>query len=137
MAPLPAGRDRSFDAAPKNLAGQEGHRHGARQRGRRAARPVRRNVPPYSETLHGVVDVSVHDDVEPTNNHCERALRHAVLWPKSSFGTQSALGSRFVETMLSIIETTRRQNRNVFDFVATAVENYFENAAAPKLLPGA
>jgi transposase len=34
-------------------------------------------------------------------------LRHAVIWRKLSFGTQSARGSRFVETMLTVIETSR------------------------------
>lgn len=32
------------------------------------------------------------DGVEPTNNAAERALRHAVIWRKLSFGTQSAAG---------------------------------------------
>jgi hypothetical protein len=32
-----------------------------------------------------------------------RALRHAVIWRKLSFGTQSAGDSRFVETMLMVI----------------------------------
>jgi transposase len=36
------------------------------------------------------------EGVEPTNNASERALRHAVIWRKLSFGTQSAHGSRFV-----------------------------------------
>ena len=30
-----------------------------------------------------------HPGVEPTNNAAERALRHAVIWRKTSFGTQS------------------------------------------------
>ena len=60
--------------------------------------------------------------VEPTNNASERALRHAVIWRKLSFGTQSAGGSRFVETMLTIIETCRQQRRNVFQFVTAAVQ---------------
>jgi hypothetical protein len=42
----------------------------------------------------------LEQEVEPTNNASERALRHAVIWRKLSFGTQSAGGSRFVETML-------------------------------------
>ena len=52
-----------------------------------------------------------HEGVEPTNNASERALRHAVIWRKLSFGTQSAGGSRFVETMLTVIETCRQQRR--------------------------
>jgi transposase len=41
-----------------------------------------------------------------------------VIWRKLSFGTQSASGSRFVETMLTVIETCRQQSRNVFSFVS-------------------
>jgi Transposase IS66 family len=41
------------------------------------------------------------EGVELTNNASERALRHPVIWRKLSFGTQSAAGSRFVETMLT------------------------------------
>ena len=77
-----------------------------------------------------------HDGVEPTNNASERSLRHAVIWRKLSFGTQSERGSRFVETMLSVIETCRQQNRNVFAFETTAVEAHFARRAAPLLLGG-
>jgi transposase len=75
------------------------------------------------------------DGVEPTNNASERALRHAVIWRKLSFGTQSAEGSRFVETMLTVIETCRQQNRNVFDFVTQAVTTHIAGQPAPSLLP--
>ncbi len=60
--------------------------------------------------------------VEPTNNTAERALRHAVIWRKLSFGTQSSRGSRFVERMLSTIETCRLQNRNVYQYRTAAVQ---------------
>ena len=66
-----------------------------------------------------------HEGVELTNNGSERALRHAVIWRKLSFGTQSARGSRFVETMLTVIETCRQQGRNTFTFVADAVHAQF------------
>ena len=69
-----------------------------------------------------VVDVLQHEGVEPTNNAGERSLRHAVIWRKLSFGTQSEAGSRFVETMLTVIETCRQQRRNAFAFVTAAVD---------------
>jgi transposase len=78
-----------------------------------------------------------HEGVEPTNNASERALRHAVIWRKLSFGTQSARGSRFVETMLTTIETCRQQRRNVFQFVTAAVEAHLAGRPIPSLLPGA
>jgi transposase len=77
-----------------------------------------------------------HDGVEPTNNAGERSLRHAVIWRKLSFGTQSASGSRFVETMLTVIETCRQQRRNTFAFVTAAVEAHLAHQPAPSLLLG-
>lgn len=76
-----------------------------------------------------------HEGVEPTNNAGERSLRHAVIWRKLSFGTQSAAGSRFVETMLTVIETCRQQHRNVFAFVTAAVEAQLAHQPTPSLLP--
>ena len=59
--------------------------------------------------------------IEPTNNAAERSLRHGVIWRKLSFGTQSERGDRFVETMLTIIETCRKQERNVLQFVTQII----------------
>ncbi|MEW6332602.1 MAG: IS66 family transposase [Pseudomonadota bacterium] len=77
-----------------------------------------------------------HSDVEPTNNAAERALRHAVIWRKLSFGTKSAGGSRFVERLLSVIETCRQQDRAVLPFVTQAIERHFAQRNAPSLLRG-
>jgi transposase len=59
--------------------------------------------------------------IEPTNNAAERALRHAVLWRKSSGGTASGWGSRFVERVLSVAATCRQQGRNVLDFITACL----------------
>lgn len=75
-----------------------------------------------------------HDGVQPTNNASERALRHGVIWRKLSFGTQSSSGSRFVETLLSIIETCRQQGRNVWEFVTEAVRRMFHRRRSKTLL---
>ena len=75
------------------------------------------------------------EEVEPTNNAGERALRHAVIWRKLSFGTQSASGSRFVETMLTVIETCRQQHRSAFDYLTAAVQAHLAGQPAPSLLP--
>ena len=77
------------------------------------------------------------EGVEPTNNASERSLRHAVIWRKLSFGTQSANGSRFVETMLSVVETCRQQKRNAFAFVTAAVQAHLSGESCPSLLPRA
>ncbi len=75
------------------------------------------------------------DGVEPTNNASERALRHAVIWRKLSFGTQSAHGSRFVATILTVVETCRQQSRSVFDYLTTAMQAHFAHESTPSLLP--
>jgi transposase len=88
----------------------------------------------HRERLWLFVDV---EGVEPTNNAAEQALRHAVIWRKLSFGTQSASGSRFVERMLTVIETCRRQNRNVYAWLTDAVQARLAGQPTPSLLPGA
>ena len=73
--------------------------------------------------------------LEPTNNSAERALRHSVIWRRSSHGTQSDHGSRFVERILTAVETCRQQQRPVFDFLRDALMAYRAGLPAPSLLP--
>ena len=63
-----------------------------------------------------------HPDVDATNNRAERAIRHAVLWRKTSAGTQTREGDRFVERILSIRETCRCQDRPLHPYLV-AVHN--------------
>lgn len=77
------------------------------------------------------------EGVEPTNNASERSLRHAVIWRKLSFGTQSARGSEFVERMLTVIETARQQKRDVLAYLSHAVRCHFAHQTPPSLLPAA
>jgi len=88
----------------------------------------------HRERLWAFVEV---EGVEPTNNAAERSLRHAVIWRKLSFGTRSAAGSRFVERLLTVIETCRRQNRDAFAWLTEAVQARLAGQAAPSLLFGA
>lgn len=76
------------------------------------------------------------EGIEPTNNASERALRPAVIWRKLSFGTQSANGSRFVETILTIVETCHRQSRNTFEYLTAALQAHFAGQPTPTLLSG-
>jgi transposase len=76
-----------------------------------------------------------HEEVEPTNNTAERAIRTGVLWRKSSFGTQSAAGSRFVEAMMTVVATLKQQHRNVLDYLTAACETAVRGETAPSLLP--
>jgi transposase len=86
----------------------------------------------HREHLWTFIDV---EGVEPTNNAAEQALRHAVIWRKLSFGTQSKTGSRFVERLLTVIETCRRQSRDVFSWLVSALRAYYNKLPRPSLLP--
>ena len=76
-----------------------------------------------------------HEGVEPTNNAAERAIRPGVLWRKGSFGTQSPEGSRFVETMMTVVATLEQQHRHVLTSVTAACEAALRGETAPALLP--
>jgi len=76
-----------------------------------------------------------HEGVEPTNNAAERAIRPGVLWRKGSFGTHSPEGSRFVESMMTVVATLKQQHRNVLEYLTTACQAALCGEAAPSLLP--
>ena len=72
--------------------------------------------------------------VEPTNNVAERTLRLAVIWRKISFGNHSDGGCRFVERILTTIQTLRLQNRQVLAFLRDAVAAHRTGQSAPTLV---
>src|SRR5262249_26040541 len=66
---------------------------------------------------------------------CNRSIRPGVLWRKGSFGTQSAEGSRFVESMMTVVATLKQQQRNVLEYLTAAHEAALRGEAAPSLIP--
>jgi len=75
------------------------------------------------------------EGVEPTNNHAERVLRRAVLWRKGSLGSSSDGGCRFVERILTVVQTLRLQGRPVLTYLYEALCAHRQRLPAPKLLP--
>jgi transposase len=75
-----------------------------------------------------------HEGIEPTNNISERQLRHAVLWRKSSYGTDSPAGSRFVEAVLTVVLSARQQGRNALALLTEYVEANFYDTDPPRLV---
>lgn len=73
--------------------------------------------------------------VEPTNNVGEQEIRPAVLWRKGSFGSHSPQGSRFVERMLTVARSLRKQGRALLDFLVEAITAHRRGQRAPSLLP--
>src|SRR3954465_12149790 len=77
------------------------------------------------------------EGVEPTNNDAERALRHGVIYRKTSGGTESEAGTRFVERMLTVVATCRQQEVNVLDFLTRCYQARLDGQPLPSLLPAA
>lgn len=75
------------------------------------------------------------EGIEPTNNAAERALRHAVQWRKTSYGTESTTGSHFVENILTAVATCRQQDRHVLDYLTRCCQAFYAGTVAPSLLP--
>lgn len=75
------------------------------------------------------------EGVEPTHNAAERAIRPAVLWRRSSYGSQSEAGSLFVGRMMTVVTTLRCQKRNVLNYLAEACRAKRQGLPAPSLLP--
>lgn len=73
--------------------------------------------------------------VEPTNNAAERAIRHFVLWRKSSWGSQSSEGSLFVARILTVVMTLRSQQKSTLDYMVHACQAFRDGKPAPSLLP--
>jgi transposase len=83
-------------------------------------------------SCHGSID-----EWRRTVEQRERALRHAVIWRKLSFGTRSAHSSRIVATILTVVETCRQQFRSMLEYLTTAMEAHFTHEPAHSLLPEA
>ncbi|MCA1700531.1 MAG: IS66 family transposase [Actinobacteria bacterium] len=74
---------------------------------------------------------------EATNNRAERALRHAVLWRKTSNGTQTEAGERFVERILSIRETCRLNDQPLHGYLVDVHAARLTGKPSPDPLPTA
>jgi transposase len=76
------------------------------------------------------------EGVEPTNNHGERMARSGVLWRKIAFGCHSERGCRFVERILTVVQTLRLQKRPVLDFLYRSLLAHRNGETPPKLVGG-
>lgn len=62
---------------------------------------------------------------EPTHNRAARAWRFAVMWRKSSRGTDSDHGNRWVERTLSRRQTCRPLGQSTLGVLVDAITSFF------------
>jgi transposase len=75
------------------------------------------------------------EGVEPTNNAAERAIRAAVIWRRTSFGSDSLAGSEFVSRLLTVVSSLNLQERNILDFLVESVSAARSGGIPPSILP--
>lgn len=73
-----------------------------------------------------------HEDVGPTNNLAEQAIRPMVIFRKTSFGTRSEAGSVQHSVMASLIQTAKRQGNHPREFLNILLAD--DTSAAEKTL---
>jgi hypothetical protein len=73
----------------------------------------------------------------PTNNDAERALRHAVIARRISFGTRTGEGSRFYAAAMSVVETCRKRRVNPWDYARDLIAAARKGADLPRMLAAA
>jgi transposase len=64
--------------------------------------------------------------VAPTNNLAERGLRFGVIWRKTSHGTDSDTGNRWVERILSLRQTCRQRGQSTAGVLVDAVTSHLQ-----------
>jgi transposase len=86
------------------------------------------------QSQHALWTFVYKEGLEPTNNIAERAIRRPVIIRKTSFGSQSEHGCRFLERVLTVHATLRQHGRSVHDFIAAACKAHMLGQSAPPLL---
>jgi transposase len=118
--------------APLALALLDVLQSGERSRNRKLARFCDRVLTVYPALWRFVVV----QGVEPTNNHAERVQRQAVLYRKNCFGCHSDSGCRFVERLLTVVQTLRLQQRAILAYLKATLMAYRAGNSMPTLVPG-
>lgn len=75
------------------------------------------------------------DDVCPTNNLSEQAIRFVVIDRRVTQGTRSWSGMRFCERAWTVVATCARHKRSVYDFFIDALNATYAATPYPKLIP--
>ncbi len=69
-----------------------------------------------------------------TDCEAERALRHAVITRRVSFGTRTSEGSRAYAALLSVIETCRLRKQDPWGYISLTI-TLGRKGIAPKSIP--
>lgn len=80
-----------------------------------------------------VVAFFYHPQLPPTNNEAERALRHAVIARRISYGTRTNEGSLAYSSLLSVIETCRLRKVDPWTYIAQVIAQGRKGISPPPI----
>lgn len=80
-----------------------------------------------------VVAFFYHPQLPPTNNEAERALRHAVIARRISYGTRTNEGSLAYSSLLSVIETCRLRKGDPWTYIASVIAQGRKGISPPPI----
>jgi len=78
----------------------------------------------------------IESDLPATNNLAEQSIRRVVLNRKVTQGTRSEWGNRWWERMWSVLATCEQQDKNVMEFLKSAMESWLQGWSPPVLRSG-
>jgi len=70
---------------------------------------------------NAVVAFVKNPELPATNNEAERALRHAVIYRRITFGTRTSEGSRSYASFISVVETCRLRDIDPWEYIAQVI----------------
>jgi transposase len=73
-------------------------------------------------------------DVPPTNNASEQAIRFVVIDRKVTMGTRNDAGMRFCECVWTLVATCSKQHKSVFQFLHEVITSIYAGTPYPKLI---
>ena len=74
------------------------------------------------------------EGAEPHNNAAERALRHAVIWRKTSDGTDERAGQPVRGADATVAATCRQRGLDVLDYLCRCLEAHLAGRRPPGLV---
>jgi transposase len=77
-----------------------------------------------------------NENMEPTNNAAEQRLRAGVIWRKLCYGSQSTIGERFVERIMTVGMTLKLRAKNSFEYFTECFRAHIYNERAPPIFSG-
>jgi transposase len=79
--------------------------------------------------------ISDPERLEPTYNLAERDIRAVVLLRRHTQGTRSYWGRMWIERIMSVLGTCKKQSRSAWEFLCQAMRAHYFEEQVPSLLP--